>query len=103
MLVNLSRVDVEKWIKKQENVYIGRRTGLLSASKWANPFAISSVNSRERVLELYEQYIRHNPVLLKDIHELKGKNLGCWCCPKACHGSILLQLVKETFEHPLLP
>ena len=95
IVVNLRTVDVREWIKDPLNVYIGRKTELLPASKWANPFPISRKNSRERVVKKFEQYIRNNKVLLKDIHHLRGKNLGCWCCPKLFHGDILRQLVEE--------
>jgi hypothetical protein len=27
--------------------------------------------------------------------ELKGKVLGCWCSPKACHGDILAKIANE--------
>ena len=94
MLVNLSNVDIRKWIQNPKNVYIGRKTYLLRGSKWANPFPISDTDNRERVVNRFELYIRNNRQLLKDIHQLKGKNLGCWCYPKLCHGNILQQLVK---------
>jgi hypothetical protein len=28
------------------------------------------------------------------LHELKGKKLGCWCKPQACHGDILTKLIE---------
>jgi hypothetical protein len=28
--------------------------------------------------------------------ELKGKVLGCWCKPDACHGDVLAELADET-------
>lgn len=33
--------------------------------------------------------------LLGDIHELKGKTLGCFYRPQACHGDILLKLANK--------
>lgn len=29
---------------------------------------------------------------MKDLHELKGKVLGCWCAPNSCHGDVLTEL-----------
>jgi len=26
--------------------------------------------------------------------ELRGKVLGCWCAPKACHGDVLVSLAN---------
>jgi hypothetical protein len=76
---------------RQENydVYIGR------PSKWGNPFVIGTDGTRALVIEKYESWIRNNPDLLKDLHELKGKTLGCWCSPRACHGDVLVKLVEE--------
>jgi len=70
------------------DVYIGR------GSKWGNPFKIGAW-SREEVIAKYERYIRHTKQhLLKDLHELRDKNLVCYCSPQACHGDVLKQLVE---------
>jgi hypothetical protein len=34
------------------------------------------------------------PDILARIPELKGKRLGCWCKPDACHGDVLIELVE---------
>ena len=77
-------------------IYIGRenKTYGLKASKWANPFVIGPDGSRDEVLKKYEEWIKNNPTLLKDLHELEGKILGCWCYPEKCHGDILKKLLK---------
>lgn len=75
--------------KEKCDIYIGR------PNKWGNPFSIGKDGTREEVIIKYEEWIRNNPELLKDLHELKGKTLGCWCSPKACHGDILIKLIKE--------
>ena len=36
-----------------------------------------------------------NKELMNSLKELKGKVLGCWCCPELCHGNILLDLLKN--------
>jgi len=33
--------------------------------------------------------------LIKDIEELKGKNLICYCSPKACHGDYLIKKIGK--------
>lgn len=71
------------------DVYIGR------GSKWGNPFVIGKDGTREEVIEKYRQYILSKTFLLESLHELKGKTLGCWCAPKACHGDVLKELVKQ--------
>lgn len=36
-----------------------------------------------------------SPTLLAALPELKGKVLGCFCKPKACHGDVLADLVNK--------
>ena len=77
----------------EDTVYIGR------PSKWGNRFAIG-VNGRTRTeaISLYRSWITTDGKhLLNDLHELKGKNLACWCSPKPCHGDVLLELVRKKF------
>lgn len=75
--------------KERYNVYIGR------PSKWGNPFSIGKDGTREEVIAKYKIYILQKPALLKDLHELKGKILGCWCKPLECHGDVLIELLGE--------
>lgn len=92
------------------DIYIGRfhnstEHGYLAKSKWHNPFRIGTrlndladsdtLISRETSLTMYRDYIIHDPVLMASLHELKGKRLGCWCKPLACHGDALIELVNE--------
>lgn len=53
------------------------------------------VESREVAIAKYREWIQTQPKLLRDLHELKGKVLGCWCKPKACHGDILAELADK--------
>jgi len=78
-------------------VYIGR------PSKWGNPFKIGQWYNgkkltRQDSIDCYEDWLLNSDEgikLLKDIHDLKGKDLVCWCSPEACHGDILLRLANE--------
>jgi hypothetical protein len=66
------------------DVYIGR------PSKWGNPFAIGRDGTRDEVIEKYREYLRERLDLVEAARrELKGKVLGCWCAPAACHGDVL--------------
>ena len=67
------------------DVYIGR------GSKWGNPFVIrnKSDTERDRVCDAYEAWFKLQPELVNDLHELRGKTLGCFCKPKRCHGDFL--------------
>ncbi len=66
-------------------VYIGR------GSPWGNPFPISQYQTREQVIERFR--LETLPKL--DVRPLIGKDLVCFCKPKACHGDLLLAAAKE--------
>lgn len=72
--------------KSEYDVYIGR------PSKWGNPFVIGKHGTRLQCINKYRDWIMKQPQLLKDLHELDGKILGCWCHPKPCHGAVLIEL-----------
>lgn len=63
-------------------------------SKWSNPYSVKKYG-RVKCLEMYEEYILNTPMLLNSLEELNNKILGCWCKPEACHGDILIKLVKS--------
>jgi hypothetical protein len=69
-------------------VYIGR------PSKWGNPFSIGKDGTRDEVIAKYLEYVLNNDELMAELPELKGKRLGCWCAPLACHGDILAELAE---------
>ena len=68
------------------DVYIGR------GSKWGNPFVIGRDGTREEVIQRYEHWLATVTGLMKQLPELHGKTLGCWCAPKPCHGDVLARL-----------
>lgn len=70
------------------DVFIGR------PSKWGSPFEIGIDGSRKQVIEKYKKWILSQKKLLRDLHELKGKRLGCFCHPKPCHGDVLVELIE---------
>ena len=77
--------------KEKFDVFIGR------GSKWGNPFQIGKDGTREEVIEKYREAIKNNMKLLLCLHkEIKGKVLGCYCKPKACHGDVLAELADNT-------
>lgn len=90
--------------KAKYDVYIGR------PSKWGNPFshregtlAEHRTATRKEAIERYREmmirWIAEHPEILDEIKaELKGKTLGCWCAPKACHGDVLLELANGTVD-----
>ncbi|HLA96525.1 MAG TPA: DUF4326 domain-containing protein [Pyrinomonadaceae bacterium] len=90
--------------KDRFDVNIGR------PSKCGNPFTHLSdrrtraafiVRSREEAIQRYEEYL-FSSGLISDIEELRGKVLGCWCRPIACHGDVLARLLNTLDENPTL-
>lgn len=68
------------------DVYIGR------PSRWGNPFKIGRDGTREEVIAKYRAWVQSQPALMAALPELRGKVLGCWCKPEACHGDTLAEL-----------
>lgn len=92
-------------------------------SKWGNPFQIgkaglvlkyikpefrgqikndranSFVYSREQAIEAFKYSVLRGQLTFdeEDVrHELRGKNLACWCSPnELCHADILLEIANE--------
>jgi len=88
--------------KAHYDVYIGR------PSKWGNPFThlpllqigrasgMTEVATREEAVRRYEEWIKTKPELMADAKkELRGKTLGCFCKPLACHGDVLAKIADE--------
>jgi hypothetical protein len=76
----------------------------LPTSKWHNPHKISSFGDASAAVAAYEVTLKSNPVLMSQLHQLKGKVLGCWCkkpsSPLApCHGDVLARLADALPPH----
>jgi hypothetical protein len=83
--------------KEDYDVYIGRAVprSRLKKSPFANPFKISKTLSREESIREYKGWLLAQPELVEKARkELKGKVLGCWCKPEACHGDVLVEIVE---------
>ena len=81
--------------KEPFDVYIGR------PSKWGNPYShlpnanATTVEDRTTAIKYYKKHlwnqIRRGNISIQDLAQLDNKTLGCWCHPKPCHGTVLLQ------------
>lgn len=99
--------DLAEWVADPKNEYIGRRGVVFvrgerfpkKDSIFHNPFKISKGVGRAEVVAHFEQYLRarlaSEPDLKEKLLALSGKTLGCWCAPEACHGDILIKIIKE--------
>jgi len=100
--------EVVHWKKDVHDIYIGRLPGN-EYNKWAYPKELREQfpegTSRQEIIDAYENYLLSNSELMKDLHELKGLTLGCWCknkkiegksaTGKSCHGDILKKYVDK--------
>lgn len=77
------------------DVYIGR-PGKGLTGFFGNPYF---EGTRERNIERFKErfYTRINtePVFKKRVLELKGKRLGCFCKPRACHGDVIAEYLNN--------
>jgi Domain of unknown function (DUF4326) len=71
-----------------DRVYVGRPT------KWGNPFVIGRDGDRQTVIAKHKVWIVRQPTLTAALHELRGKDLVCWCAPEACHAETLRDLAN---------
>jgi hypothetical protein len=71
-------------------VYIGR------GSQWGNPFKIGADGDRAAVIVKHERWLAEQHHLLRDLDELRDRDLVCFCAPQPCHGDLLLRLANAT-------
>jgi len=74
------------------DVYIGR-AGKGQDGYFGNPIKLAPGEARGSTLEKYREYffgrLTGDPEFKYRIHQLKGKKLGCFCKPHACHGDVI--------------
>lgn len=71
--------------------------------KWGNPFIVGFDGTVEQCVTLYRQRLLERlsdrldgPILRKNLAELRGKNLACWCkLDEPCHADVLLKLANK--------
>ncbi len=91
MVVNIRKVKCD--------VFIGR------PELYGNPFKIGIDGTREEVIQKYKDWLlglkfhyleqERRRMIILTLSYLKGKRLGCYCKPKACHGDVLVELVED--------
>jgi hypothetical protein len=75
-------------------VYIGR------GSAWGNPYVIGKDGDRAEVIEkyrvwAYQKWVEDQGYGVDWLEPIKGKDLVCFCAPLACHGDVLLEMIRE--------
>ena len=99
-------------VHAQYDIYIGRAMRypnikdprIRAGSILANPFRIKDqrgtpTEQRGRAIALYALYadlrMQSNPEFADAVRASKGKRLGCWCAPGACHGQVIAQMADK--------
>ena len=97
----IQRKRTKGWRMPENAVYVGR------PSKWGNPFKIIpgsiSFPDAAAVVELFNELVENEKYqgpkfneMMADIHELRGKDLVCWCSiDQPCHADVLLELANR--------
>lgn len=78
---------------------------------WGNPFIVGTHGTRGECVDLYRKLMagylclgtmnvpeqqRARKHVVEHHHELRGKNLACWCAIGApCHADVLLELASQ--------
>nr|VFJ94205.1 MAG: protein of unknown function (DUF4326) [Candidatus Kentron sp. LFY] len=84
-------IDKENISKGKNYVYIGR------GSHWGNPYAIGFDGDRDEVMHKFKYDFERGFLKFtkEDAIELKGKTLGCYCKPAACHGDVIAEYLNS--------
>jgi len=65
---------------------------------FSNPYFVEKYG-REECIELYKEYfykrVEEDLVFREAVLSLRGKTLGCFCKPLACHGDIILEWLEK--------
>jgi hypothetical protein len=90
----LANIKIDKqliaWAEsKKLYVRIGR------PGDWGNPYVVGEDGDRPTCIASFRVYFLRKRGLHERLGELKGKVLGCYCYPEACHGHELIEFIRE--------
>lgn len=84
--------------KEPFDVYIGR-AGKGKDGYFGNPFPLKKGEDRGSTLELYRAWfktrIKEDREFKERVEGLRGKTLGCFCKPNACHGDVIKEYLDK--------
>ncbi|MBI2365307.1 MAG: DUF4326 domain-containing protein [Deltaproteobacteria bacterium] len=83
---------------EQFDVYIGR-AGRGKDGYFGNPFRMGNGTSRDHAVDAYRKYftdrIEKDSEFKRRALALKGKRLGRFCRPNACHGDVMADWLNK--------
>lgn len=76
------------------------------STKWGNHYRAGGLCYRQKgfgkvkdAAEAVDLFRRRVAPIMRDIAQLRGKNLACWCKPgEPCHADVLLELANRPIE-----
>ncbi|GAA5213542.1 DUF4326 domain-containing protein [Corallincola platygyrae] len=96
-ITRVINIKVEAEYQNQKSTpyyeYIGR------GSYWGNPYSIyEDGDDRDEVIRKFKydfDYEKFPNITKSEVFKLKGKRLGCFCKPEACHGDVLADFLNS--------
>jgi hypothetical protein len=89
------------------------------STKWGNPFVVGDHGTRAECVAHYRRLLSgyacvtcgpavnlqmaYRAMVIANRHELKGKNLACWCGAGPCHADVLLEVAALAPDAPVGP
>jgi hypothetical protein len=65
-------------------------------SNWGNPFIMRNESERSLVIAKFQAYANWRLTIEPGwLEPLRGMDLACWCSPKACHGEVIVELLRK--------
>ncbi len=86
---NVCKTTVVNKKHSEFDVYIGR------GSIWGNPYRIGVDGNRNDVIQKYKTDLHNGKFSKEQLLVLKGKRLGCFCKPLACHGDVIVEYLNS--------
>jgi Domain of unknown function (DUF4326) len=80
------------------------------ATRWGNPFRIGEHGDAAQCVAMFHRWLKYGSPqrddldsararILRELPQLRGKHLACWCRPGApCHAEVLLELANRATE-----
>lgn len=101
-VVNLRRRGCE--------VYIGRGPGgthMMNTDPrergWlGNPYIVNNEDERiDAVLNFLDDFVdklKSDEEFYNEVKKIEGRNLGCFCAPKLCHGDVIIKFIEDGYD-----
>ena len=96
------RTSVVNIKRESYDVYIGR-AGHGHDGYFGNPYRVEALggraSGRQEAIARYRHFfnarIQTDTVFRRRIEALRGKTLGCFCKPEACHGDVIAEYLNH--------